>query len=33
MFAEHGVGIFKKEHFLKKTNKDNIDVMRSIKQA
>jgi len=31
--AEHGVGFFKKEHFLKKTNNNNIDVMRSIKQA
>lgn len=31
--AEHGVGYFKREHFLKMTNQDNIHVMKLIKKA
>ncbi|MFA7417759.1 MAG: FAD-binding oxidoreductase [Acholeplasma sp.] len=31
--AEHGVGYFKKEHFMKKTHPNNIQVMRTIKNA
>lgn len=31
--AEHGVGYFKKEHFMKKTPAHNLEVMRTIKKA
>lgn len=31
--AEHGIGVYKQEHFLKNTPKANVDAMRAIKQA
>ena len=31
--AEHGIGVYKQEHFLKNTPKANLDAMRAIKQA